>query len=189
MKLPDFSTFAPLNENREQMNAELPTDLSFVKIEDRLNNADLERKERPKSTSDETSLNESQEQEKTASQFFIPAPASILTTKAKSGDSISRTLLIVQLSLFCNFCLVSGVFYVFGAPWEKNPPVQYIIHQTVATPAVKAKGKGGGKLPPAIVKPHQRTPTEPFYRRHEYVDQYGRSHTIIEQIPAKSNKH
>lgn len=184
MKLPDFSTFAPLNENREQMKAELPTNLSFVTIDERLNNADLERKEAPKPQPVLTSTSEPATDIE-ASQYYIPAPPSVFQrTGTNETQSISRTLLIVQLSLLFNFLLVSGLFYKFGAPWEKNPPIQYIIHQTVAAPQPKAKA-AKQKKPSFEVRPQIRRPTEPYYRRSEYTDKFGVRHTVIEQIPAK----
>ena len=180
MKLPDFSTFAPLNENREQMNAELPTNLSFVTIDGRLSNADLERKDSPKPAPVlESKQPEAPPQDvptdapMSAIPFFIPAPHSVFT-KENTGNpmSLSRMLLIIQLVILFNACLVAAVFHVFGAPWEKYQPAQSVALQPAVLPKPQQK-----------VMPHNVQPTEPFYRRNEYIDKYGVRHTVVEQLP------
>ena len=180
MKLPDFSTFKPLNENREQMNAELPENLSFVKIPDRLTNADLEKKE-------------------VVETVLPPKPKPVAQAKTPSRKAsphlppafdITRTMLIIQLVVLFDFILVAGLFYVFGAPWQKHPyTIQNITYQTIAAPAPKPAPVVSKKPAPPKPTPHFHPQTEPFYKRNEYFDQYGVRHTVIEELPYNKGKH
>lgn len=166
MKLPDFSTFKPLNENREQMNADLPENLSFVTIDDRLTNADLEKKAASQAAQPATQKQQAKAHAPGVRRQAAPPPA--------PSVSLTTILLAVQLVLLVDAAVAAAAFSYFGIPWAK-PAAVYPLCQM--PPAKAIHGKPGD--------PDYDGPLEPFYKRNEYWDKNGVRHTIIEQLPGK----
>ncbi len=193
MKLPDFSTFKPLNENRKQMNADLPDNLSFVTIDSRLDNADLERQHAPKRVI-ETPAKPAPEQAPPAPAESAPVAephtagaARSVTPKGRVSYTqmvvktpVTQIMLIVQILVLLDIGIMTGIFWYFGAPWQRHPMVvQNFITQV---------GEPKKYVSKQAVKPGQKpkeAPLKPFYKRNEYWDKNGVRHTVIEMLPSE----